>query len=148
MPTIKISLKTLRSIIKEVAEENLTESEIYVDEEGYAHDDEGNPPVKTSLKPGLYKASQISHMLGGTTKTSQPKKFRPNTVPMAQQNAVNVLTKHNPSSKFFASLSTQVRSGKWLSDKQKEIVIKSLQSIPGQEELVQDLKGRSWGQFM
>ena len=55
--TKKISFYQLKKIISEEVDKFLLESEIWVDKDGYAHDDEGNSWYVGSSKQGLYNAS-------------------------------------------------------------------------------------------
>jgi hypothetical protein len=58
---MKISLKKLKEAVERVVKEAmLAESEVYVDDEGMAHDDEGNSwHVGTQYAGGTYRAGEL-----------------------------------------------------------------------------------------
>jgi hypothetical protein len=133
-----MSLKLLRTYLAEAVTEVLNESEIYVDENGYAYDDEGNRTyVGKAGGTGLYKASQFGNRYGGTRGgsqggyhgvpryTSQP--APPRGAPDgAQKAAVTALAAKMPWNNFVASIKRQLDNGGNLSPKQKAVIVQML----------------------
>ena len=123
-----MSLKLLRSYLAEAVRAVLVESEIYVDENGTARDDEGNV-WRTRAAPGVYKASDFvrrygapgeSH--GGRQYSSQPRPPR-TTLDASQVAAIGQLYARMPGNNFVASIKSQVDRGGSLSPKQKAVIV-------------------------
>lgn len=131
-----MSLKLLRAYLTEAVSQVINESEVYVDENGYAHDDEGNSwYVGKGGAGGVYKASTFgrSRYGGGRSSggagsySSQPKPPRA-SADAAQVAAIQKLAAARPGSNFVMSIKTQVERGGNLSPKQKAVVVQMLQS--------------------
>lgn len=139
MPKIKISVGELKKIMSESLGKPLNESEIFVDDEGYAHDDEGNTWfVGKYAQRGVHGGTKFkdpswSHSWKSKqskysrTPTSQSVKPQAST---ASENAVKQLLLKRPDSNFVKSVHDQVVNRKQdLSQKQKDVVSKMLKSF-------------------
>jgi hypothetical protein len=134
---MKISTTVLRQIIKEELI-RLQESEVYVDEHGYAHDDEGNswyvgrghstgrasysgPEARDA---GLY--SKAGENTKPATSVSQSAKQDPDAMEMRAYKSVLNAYLEKYDNKFMASLAVHVSKNRILSPKQKAIALKIL----------------------
>jgi hypothetical protein len=105
----------------------LSESEVYVDERGYAHDDEGNTWRVSGMQPGVYKASQFPYQ---DRNSPMPKRQRrlnlsPNYSERQKEQlaAIDAVLKKMPNNNFMGSIRRQVEQGVFLSEKQKKAAI-------------------------
>ena len=131
-------MKTLRSRIIRLASESptgseergglllLLASEVYVDEKGMAHDDEGNT---------YYVGKQYGGETYGGTRTpwgnrvpSRSRSTTPSRGPVnkAQVDVLEALIAKKGSNSFISSILSQVKGGKALSDAQKKAVRQNL----------------------
>lgn len=119
---MKVRLGTLREFLIEVVKEVLAESEIYVDENGWAHDDEGNRWFVGKGRPGTgatYSASGYRKQFGGGA--SSPAGGRQPLSP-EQRQAIATLVQRVPGNDFLMSISSQAARG--LTAKQKAAIKK------------------------
>lgn len=94
----------------------LVESEAYVDDEGYAHDDEGNKWfVGKRYAGGTYKPSQLPMPSGGG-------KSRAKVDNTKRIEAFVRLPERQVAGSFGKSILSQLKDGRALSDKQKKVV--------------------------
>ena len=133
MSNIKISLGELKTLVHETMRKCfLNESEIYVDERGYAHDDEGNTWfVGRGESGGLYKASQynrrnVQRDVSNTDRQTGP--VAASVSPGAKEVLDAILTK-KPNDSFVISVKDQISRGRALSPKQKDVILRILQRM-------------------
>ena len=96
----------------------LVESEVFVDEDGYAHDDEGNRWfVGKSVTPGTYRARDLPPPAAPRGKPGQPQVDNTKRIEAFQK-----LPAHARDGSFGSSILQQLRAGKALSDAQRKAV--------------------------
>lgn len=117
---MQIRLGTLRKLLAEAVGQFLVESEIYVDVNGWARDDEGNSWYVGAGRPGLgqtYSYSAYQRQFGpvprDTTRAGRPLKKKLSAEQVA---ALGRLAEMSPGNNFIASIRSQVKWG--LSEKQ------------------------------
>lgn len=128
--------KLLKQFIAETLS-TIKESEIYVDEKGYAHDDEGNTWFAGKQRPGFHGSiRKASERFPAKTIDYDDPMFVEKETQKNIQNAkrllfkeiIDELSKSFPEDSFIASLASQVARGKTLSEKQLQILIKIAKS--------------------
>lgn len=92
------------------------ESEVYVDPQGYAHDDEGNV-WKTGRGSGVYSGSEF-HPPDRTYRARRHVDFNTQLQLVALEKAL----KARPGDRFLTDIRRQLEKGHRLSDKQKQVV--------------------------
>lgn len=133
MADIKIKLGELRALVREtLGEPALNESEIYVDERGYAHDDEGNTWfVGNKGGGGLYKASSYIDRFGPPRNSTSTRRTGPTPASASPgtKEVLDAILAKKPTDSFVISVKDQVARGRALSPKQKDVVLKILQRM-------------------
>lgn len=114
---MKIRLGELRQRIREY----LVESQVYVDEHGYAHDDEGNTWFAGRGRRGTYKGTSFGRSFGYGGSQRPLTTADPNPKLAA---AVDALSAKLPNNNFVASIRSQLRRGSNLSKKQRDVIAK------------------------
>jgi hypothetical protein len=98
--------------------------DIYVDEKGFAHDDEGNT-WKVNRPSGYYRPNQVMPPVRQPAWRPSP----PRPSPRANQAVVEALQKYlekRPNSNFAQSLLQQAQQGRRLSEKQNAVMVRML----------------------
>lgn len=101
------------------------ESEVYVDENGYAHDDEGNRWfVGKGFAPGDYRPREVP--LPSSPQRSRWERPEPSSRPIVDNSkriaAFEKLPERQRTGTFGASILRQLQAGKALTEKQKSAV--------------------------
>ena len=133
---MKITTRQLKRIIREEAS-RLLEYEVYVDEKGYAHDDEGNSwYVGKGYGGGTYAGTRApwSGRRGPRAYRDRKPSQRKTTYVGADANAEKIVALESAiaakPNNFLSSLLSQLKKGRGLSEKQKSIARKILMKKP------------------
>lgn len=128
---MKVRLGELRRRIRE----SLVESQVYVDERGYAHDDEGNTWFVGRGMGGTYKGTSFGRRFGyyGGSWTEDPKLIA----------AVDALSVKLPNNNFVASIRSRLLRGSTLSKKQRDVIAKIMRQV-GMDNEAQLFAEQAW----
>lgn len=119
----------------------LEESEVYVDEKGYAHDDEGNTWMPSrSIAPGVYRSGEVPGPSSYRGSRRGGRGVR-NIIPhyserqKRQIDAIDAALSKMPKSSFLQSVRKQVHFGRFLSGKQIKIILEILKKLRMNDKL-------------
>jgi len=99
--------------------------DIYVDEKGFAHDDEGNV-WKVNRPTGYYRPSQMMPPARQPNWRPSPPRPSPSRGNQAVVDALQKYLERRPNSNFAKSLLQQAQQGRRLSEKQNVVMVKML----------------------